>query len=169
MLVTPSEDLFRYYQLILSQHKPLFDMDFPEQNILIYTHRQDGNMSWKRIPIEWSANDGRLNDRLGGWRACISKLGKLQRVETWQTMGLRSCGEVWCRIWTVIIHNTGSTELFATYASYATDGGRFLPLFTCSPISSDNELFITVQVPRLLSMNAAYTYSLPFRLYIGWW
>jgi hypothetical protein len=66
MLVTPSEDLFRYYQLILSQHKPLFDMDFPEQNILIYTHRQDGNMSWKRIPIEWSANDGRMIDRLGG-------------------------------------------------------------------------------------------------------
>lgn len=93
MLFTPSEDLFNYYQLILSQHKPLFDMNFPEQDLLIYAHRKDGNMPWKRIPIEWSANDGRLIDRLG------SQLKSLH-IKAWEgANGGNLAGEQTKKLW----------------------------------------------------------------------
>jgi alpha-N-acetylglucosamine transferase len=66
MLLTPSENLFQYYQWILSQSETLFDISLPEQNLLFYAHRADGSMPWRRIPIEWSANDVEIMERLDG-------------------------------------------------------------------------------------------------------
>jgi alpha-N-acetylglucosamine transferase len=66
MLLTPSEHMFKYYQWLLSQAGTLFDLSLPEQNLLFYAHRADGNMPWKRIPIEWSANDAEIMHRLDG-------------------------------------------------------------------------------------------------------
>lgn len=65
MLFEPSMELFDYYMSILSLDEPppaLQDAYYPDQDLLIYAHRNEGRMPWRRIPITWSANDGEMND-----------------------------------------------------------------------------------------------------------
>jgi alpha-N-acetylglucosamine transferase len=65
MLLEPSEELFAYYQWILSQPEARFEAMFPEQDLLMYAHRAEGNMPWLRMPQEWSVNSEDMLDILG--------------------------------------------------------------------------------------------------------
>ena len=66
MLLSPSEEMFQYYTSILSGPDAPSNAAYPEQDLLIYAHRRDGRMPWRRIPVQWSANDGRLVGELAG-------------------------------------------------------------------------------------------------------
>lgn len=52
---TPSTALFEYY-LSLLKAPGKFDPGFPEQNLLNYAHRRDGNMPWKLLWYGWNVN-----------------------------------------------------------------------------------------------------------------
>lgn len=54
-IFTPSLTLFNYYISLLSLPER-FDPDLPEQNLLNYAHRQDGNMPWTPLWYGWNAN-----------------------------------------------------------------------------------------------------------------
>ncbi|MCJ1362809.1 hypothetical protein MMC16_001915 [Acarospora aff. strigata] len=58
MLLAPSDAVFAYYEWILARPEASFTAAYPDQDLLIYAHRQEGRMPWRRVPIEWSANDG---------------------------------------------------------------------------------------------------------------
>ncbi|KAK0270522.1 hypothetical protein LTR35_014058 [Friedmanniomyces endolithicus] len=52
---TPSNVLFDYY-LTLLKLPGRFDTGFPEQSLLNYAHRRDGNMPWKPLWHGWNVN-----------------------------------------------------------------------------------------------------------------
>ena len=58
MLLQPSAELFAYYEWVLRRPEAPFAAAYPDQDLLIYAHRADGPLPWRRIPIAWSANDG---------------------------------------------------------------------------------------------------------------
>lgn len=61
MLLMPSQALFEYYMSVASiEHR--FDAGFPEQHLLAYAHRQDGNMPWRHLDWHWNVNWGRFDD-----------------------------------------------------------------------------------------------------------
>lgn len=64
MLLAPSDALFAYYEWVLGRPEPSFHASFPDQDLLIYAHRPEGSMPWRKIPAEWSANDGDVVDEL---------------------------------------------------------------------------------------------------------
>ncbi|KAF2465591.1 nucleotide-diphospho-sugar transferase, partial [Lindgomyces ingoldianus] len=66
MLFAPSEQMFDYYRYVLTGPDAPPNAAYPEQDLLIYVHRLEGQMPWTRIPIEWSANDGEMVDELVG-------------------------------------------------------------------------------------------------------
>lgn len=51
----PSKVLFEYYVSLLGL-EGRFDPGFPEQNLLNYAHRREGNMPWKPLWYGWNAN-----------------------------------------------------------------------------------------------------------------
>jgi alpha-N-acetylglucosamine transferase len=51
----PSKVLFEYYMSLL-QLPGRFDPGFPEQNLLNYAHRREGNMPWKPLWYGWNVN-----------------------------------------------------------------------------------------------------------------
>ena len=63
ILLKPDAQIFAYYEWLLRQSVPPFEALYPDQDLLIYAHRADGPMPWRKIPIEWSANDGEWADR----------------------------------------------------------------------------------------------------------
>lgn len=66
MLFAPSEQLFQYYMHILTGPEAPPNARYPEQDLLIYAHRNNGPMPWTRIPIGWSANDADMVEELEG-------------------------------------------------------------------------------------------------------
>lgn len=62
---TPSPVLFNYYVSLL-QLPGRFDPGFPEQNLLNYAHRREGNMPWKPLWYGWNVNWPTENDWRGG-------------------------------------------------------------------------------------------------------
>ncbi|PPJ57567.1 hypothetical protein CBER1_10530 [Cercospora berteroae] len=71
-IFTPSVKLFDYYMSLL-QLQGRFDPSFPEQNLLNYAHRQDGNMPWKPLWYGWNVNWPTANDWRGGARSFHAK------------------------------------------------------------------------------------------------
>lgn len=61
----PSKVLFAYY-LSLLRLPGRFDPGFPEQNLLNYAHRRDGNMPWKPVWYGWNVNWPTERDWKGG-------------------------------------------------------------------------------------------------------
>lgn len=51
----PSQTLFNYYTSLLKL-PGRFDAGFPEQGLLNYAHRREGNMPWTRLNWRWNAN-----------------------------------------------------------------------------------------------------------------
>jgi len=64
---SPSKVLFEYY-LSLLRLTGRFDPGFPEQNLLNYAHRRDGNMPWKPLWYGWNVNWPTEKDWRGKWR-----------------------------------------------------------------------------------------------------
>jgi alpha-N-acetylglucosamine transferase len=69
---TPSQALFNYY-LSLLKLPSRFDPGFPEQNLLNYAHRRDGNMPWKPLWYGWNVNFPTEKDWRGGARSFHEK------------------------------------------------------------------------------------------------
>ncbi|KAK4546069.1 hypothetical protein LTR36_002206 [Oleoguttula mirabilis] len=69
---TPSKVLFDYY-LSLLKLPGRFDPGFPEQNLLNYAHRRDGNMPWKPLWYGWNVNWPTEKDWRGGARSFHAK------------------------------------------------------------------------------------------------
>lgn len=69
---TPSLTLFAYYESLL-RLEGRFDPTFPEQNLLNYAHRQEGNMPWKPLWYGWNVNWPTEKDWRGGARSFHAK------------------------------------------------------------------------------------------------
>jgi alpha-N-acetylglucosamine transferase len=69
---TPSQVLFEYYMSLLKL-PGRFDPGFPEQNLLNYAHRRDGNMPWKPLWYGWNVNWPTERDWRGGARSFHAK------------------------------------------------------------------------------------------------
>lgn len=69
---TPSKVLFDYYMSLL-QLPGRFDPGFPEQNLLNYAHRRDGNMPWTPLWYGWNVNWPTERDWRGGARSFHAK------------------------------------------------------------------------------------------------
>lgn len=69
---TPSTTLFDYYMSLLSI-PGRFDPGFPEQNLLNYAHRREGNMPWKPLWYGWNVNWPTEKDWRGGARSFHAK------------------------------------------------------------------------------------------------
>lgn len=52
---TPSAQMFAYYMSLLAL-PGRFDPGFPEQNLLNYAHRREGNMPWTPVWYGWNVN-----------------------------------------------------------------------------------------------------------------
>ena len=69
---TPSRVLFDYYVSLLKL-PGRFDPGFPEQNLLNYAHRREGNMPWKPLWYGWNVNWPTEKDWRGGARSFHAK------------------------------------------------------------------------------------------------
>ncbi|KAF2769909.1 nucleotide-diphospho-sugar transferase [Teratosphaeria nubilosa] len=69
---TPSKELFDYYTSLINI-PGRFDPRFPEQNLLNYAHRRDGNMPWKPLWYGWNVNWPTEKDWRGGARSFHAK------------------------------------------------------------------------------------------------
>jgi alpha-N-acetylglucosamine transferase len=69
---SPSTTLFEYYLSVL-KIPGRFDPGFPEQNLLNYAHRRDGNMPWKPLWYGWNVNWPTEKDWRGGARSFHAK------------------------------------------------------------------------------------------------
>ena len=72
-LFSPSKKLFNYYISLLELERR-FDSTYPEQNLLNYAHRENGNMPWLRMSHHWNINLPNSNDVEKGVASVHSKL-----------------------------------------------------------------------------------------------
>jgi alpha-N-acetylglucosamine transferase len=72
-LLAPSKELLQYYKSLFHL-KGRFDTTYPEQNLLNYAHRQDGNMPWGRLHPSWNIVLPNMNDVRAGVASVHSKL-----------------------------------------------------------------------------------------------
>lgn len=68
----PSIPLFEYYVSLLKLPNR-FDPGFPEQNLLNYAHRREGNMPWAQLGWRWNMNWPTMRDFEGGARSFHAK------------------------------------------------------------------------------------------------
>ncbi|KAI9712365.1 MAG: hypothetical protein M1820_001578 [Bogoriella megaspora] len=61
----PSREIFNYYFSVISI-PDRFVPDFPEQNLLNYAHRREGNMPWKQLAPTWNIHYPSVQDIEGG-------------------------------------------------------------------------------------------------------
>ncbi|KAL9623537.1 MAG: hypothetical protein Q9160_002218 [Pyrenula sp. 1 TL-2023] len=66
MVLQPSLDLFAYYLSLTKVPRDRFNHDLPEQNLLNYAHRRDGNMPWQALDPAWNVQYPSLKDVEGG-------------------------------------------------------------------------------------------------------
>jgi len=64
-VLQPSIDVFKYYTS-LTRVTQRFDPNLPEQNLLNYAHRQNGNMPWRRLWYGWNIHFPSGEDLKGG-------------------------------------------------------------------------------------------------------
>jgi alpha-N-acetylglucosamine transferase len=72
-MLAPSTALFNYYVSLLNIPGK-FDSTYPEQNLLNYAHRENGNMPWGRLGYWWNINLPNMEDVEGGVKSVHSKL-----------------------------------------------------------------------------------------------
>ena len=91
---TPSLELFQYYMSLL-QIPDLFNPSMPEQNLLNYAHRKDGNMPWQRLHYGWNINWPTVKDLNNGvasmhdkyWNPLDRELGNRWLKLRWEMAG----------------------------------------------------------------------------------
>lgn len=64
-VLQPSKAMLNYYSS-LTTLPDRFDPHFPEQNLLNYAHRREGNMPWKQLDTKWNIHYPTMNDLKGG-------------------------------------------------------------------------------------------------------
>lgn len=64
-VMQPSLDLLAYYQSLLGLDGR-FNPHLPEQNLLNYAHRREGNMPWKAMANTWNIHYPSPDDLMGG-------------------------------------------------------------------------------------------------------
>lgn len=83
-LMSPSLELF-YYYISLLKAPGRFDTTYPEQNLLNYAHRQNGNMPWGRLSYSLNINLPHPEDVRKGVASVHAKLwtlgSELQPIE----------------------------------------------------------------------------------------
>lgn len=52
---SPSQEIMQYYMSVL-ELEGRFAPDMPEQNLLNYAHRMEGNMPWQKLHYSWNQN-----------------------------------------------------------------------------------------------------------------
>ncbi|KAF2237550.1 glycosyltransferase family 8 protein [Viridothelium virens] len=93
----PSLDLFAYYVSLLSL-EGRFDPTYPEQNLLNYAHRSEGNMPWRHLWYGWNVNWPTEKDWRAGARSFHAKywdgdpthdkvLKRIWRDQRWEMEG----------------------------------------------------------------------------------
>lgn len=68
----PSKELFGYYESLLKL-EGRFGQQFPEQNLMNYAHRLEGNIPWQRLNWRWNANWPTVKDMDAGARSFHAK------------------------------------------------------------------------------------------------
>lgn len=71
-VVSPSKSLLAYYLSLLAVEGK-FDPGFPEQNLLNYAHRREGNMPWQPLWAGWNVNWPTERDWRAGARSFHAK------------------------------------------------------------------------------------------------
>ncbi|KAI7210532.1 nucleotide-diphospho-sugar transferase [Hortaea werneckii] len=64
-VLQPSQELLSYYTS-LTTLQDRFDPHLPEQNLLNYAHRREGNMPWKQLDSKWNMHYPSMDDLEGG-------------------------------------------------------------------------------------------------------
>lgn len=64
-VLSPSHELFAYYESLL-RLRGRFDPGMPEQNLLNYAHRREGNMPWRQLDVSWNIQGPTMVDVEGG-------------------------------------------------------------------------------------------------------
>ncbi|EPE30625.1 Nucleotide-diphospho-sugar transferase [Glarea lozoyensis ATCC 20868] len=72
-LFAPSKALLQYYRSLFHL-KDRFDTTYPEQNLLNYAHRLDGNMPWGRLHHSWNIVLPNMDDVKAGVASVHAKL-----------------------------------------------------------------------------------------------
>jgi alpha-N-acetylglucosamine transferase len=67
-VLQPSTELMEYY-VSLTTTPDRFNPHLPEQNLLNYAHRREGNMPWKQLSTRWNIHYPTVEDLKGG---CVS-------------------------------------------------------------------------------------------------
>ncbi|KAI9668180.1 MAG: hypothetical protein M1821_001000 [Bathelium mastoideum] len=96
-VVAPDRALFAYYASLLALDGR-FDPRFPEQNLLNYAHRKEGNMPWRHLWYGWNVNWPTERDLKAGARSFHAKywdddpthdevLKRMWRDQRWEMEG----------------------------------------------------------------------------------
>lgn len=93
-VLQPSIEMFEYYRRIM-QIENRFKPEFPEQNLLNYAHRPDGNMPWKMLNNTWNIHYPTMNDLQGGvaslhekwWAPEVKELKPYLEAWRWRMQG----------------------------------------------------------------------------------
>ncbi|GAB7364481.1 hypothetical protein MBLNU230_g5291t1 [Neophaeotheca triangularis] len=72
-VLAPSPQLLTYYTRLVQLPEQRFDPKFPEQNLLNYAHRRDGNMPWQQLDVGWNVHYPSTEDLDGGVRSLHEK------------------------------------------------------------------------------------------------
>ncbi|KAI9799395.1 MAG: hypothetical protein M1833_004095 [Piccolia ochrophora] len=64
-IFSPNTKLYTHYMSIINSTGK-FNPEMPEQNLLNYVHRQEGNMPWRKLSPEWNINFATMKDKEGG-------------------------------------------------------------------------------------------------------
>ena len=54
LVLSPSQEMFKYYLALLDIPNKI-DLAYPEQNLLNYVHRIDGQMPWRDVGVHWNS------------------------------------------------------------------------------------------------------------------
>jgi hypothetical protein len=76
----PSLDMLNYY-ISLTNTPNRFDPLLPEQNLLNYAHRPEGNMPWRHLDTKWNMHYPTAEDVKGGVFSLHEKWWKPVHVE----------------------------------------------------------------------------------------
>ncbi|KAG9234565.1 nucleotide-diphospho-sugar transferase [Amylocarpus encephaloides] len=72
-VLRPSKELYKYYKSLFGL-PGRFDTTYPEQNLLNYAHRQQGNMPWGRLRHSWNIQLPSMDDVQKGVASLHAKL-----------------------------------------------------------------------------------------------
>jgi alpha-N-acetylglucosamine transferase len=86
MVFRPDKELFAHYMAVLAQPNR-FDSSLPEQNLLNYVHRREGNMPWKVVGNTWNINFPNKQDIKGGVASMHEKFWKPWNKEMAEYLG----------------------------------------------------------------------------------